>query len=104
MSDGDARRAEIERLLRGGLATEVEPRADNSERVIEIVGRLRTEAMGDLTRKLVVAGVEPRPYAAGDLAQECGTCMYFQIHHRHCELPELDLPMEPTWSCRLWRI
>ena len=100
----DRQRAEVERLLSGGLATEVEPRADGSERVREIVTRLRTEAGADLARKLVVAGFALHPYAEGEVAQECGTCMYFQTHRRHCELPELELAVEPTWSCRLWRI
>jgi hypothetical protein len=26
------------------------------------------------------------------------------VHRRFCELPELMLPVEPQWSCRLWRI
>jgi hypothetical protein len=30
--------------------------------------------------------------------------MYYLIRRRHCALPELDLPVEPDWSCRLWRI
>jgi hypothetical protein len=30
--------------------------------------------------------------------------MYYKVHRRYCELPELDFPVEPEWSCRLWRI
>jgi hypothetical protein len=30
--------------------------------------------------------------------------MYYQVHRRFCELPELMVPVEPGWSCRLWRL
>jgi hypothetical protein len=30
--------------------------------------------------------------------------MYYLLHRKFCELPELALPVEPTWSCKLWRI
>jgi hypothetical protein len=36
--------------------------------------------------------------------QSCETCIYFQVHRRYCDLPEIDLPVEAHWSCRLWRI
>ena len=39
-----------------------------------------------------------------DIEQACETCMYYKVHRRYCELPELELPVEPEWSCRLWRI
>jgi hypothetical protein len=30
-------------------------------------------------------------------------CMYFVVHRKWCELPELAWPVEPEWWCRLWR-
>ena len=39
-----------------------------------------------------------------DIEQPCDTCMYYLVHRKFCELPELMLPVEPEWSCRLWRI
>ncbi|SMF30726.1 hypothetical protein SAMN06265365_13734 [Tistlia consotensis] len=103
--EGDERlRAEIAAKLKGGLETEAWPRAGSSEMVNEIVGRLRSEAQDDLVAKLVVAGVTDHPIEADDLDQPCETCMYYLVHRRFCELPELMIPVEPTWSCRLWRI
>jgi hypothetical protein len=100
----EALRAEIETYLASGLQTESRTRADTSESVIQIVTRLRTEAGDDMRRKLVVGGFTNHPVQAGGMLQACKSCMYFQTHRQHCELPELDLPVKPHWSCRLWRI
>ena len=98
-----ARREEVRKLLLGGLATEVEPRADTHEEVLEIVARLRA-AGDDLKARLSIAGFTLEPIEHGGIEQPCETCMYYVVHRRYCELPELNLPVEPQWSCRLWRI
>ncbi len=103
MSDDGQQREEIRSLLAGGLQTEVSPRADTPEQRESIVHRLRTQA-GDLKAKLVIAGFGLKPIEHGGFVQHCETCMYFRIHGKHCELPELEVPVEPEWSCRLWRI
>lgn len=103
MSDNAQQREEIRSLLVGGLRTEEYPRADTPEEREAIIHRLRTEAVG-LKSKLVIAGFSLAPIEHGDFTQHCETCMYFQSHRKHCELPELDLPVDPEWSCRLWRI
>jgi len=90
-------------LLRGGLETEVWPRAETSDDVNTIVQRLQTEGI-DLENKLVVAGFTNHVITADDIEQPCETCMYYLVNRRFCELPELMLPVEPDWSCRLWRI
>ena len=99
----DAKREEVRGLLAGGLETEVHPRADTHEEVTQIVARLRA-AGADLKAKLVIAGFTLEPIEHGGLEQPCETCMYYVVHRRFCELPELNLPVEPQWSCRLWRI
>ncbi|MCC7253158.1 hypothetical protein [Hyphomicrobium sp.] len=96
-------RQEIAALLASGLETEVFPRADTHEGVQEIIARLR-RADGDLKSKLVIAGFTDYPVEHGGIEQPCETCMYYLVHRRYCELPELDCPVEPQWSCRLWRI
>lgn len=100
----DAEREEIAALLADGLETEVWPRAETSEMVNEIVGRLRNEAGEDTQAKLKIAGFTDHVIEADEIEQPCETCMYFLQHRRFCELPELMLPVEPNWSCRLWRI
>ncbi len=100
----DTERQEIAALLADGLETEVWPRAETSEMVNEIVGRLRNEAGEDTRVKLKIAGFTDHVIEADEIEQPCETCMYYLQHRRFCELPELMLPVEPSWSCRLWRI
>jgi len=103
--DSDSKlRGEVGALLGSGLETEVEPRAYTSELVNEIVARLQRVAAGDLEAKLRVAGFTLHPYVSDEVDQACETCMYYLLHRKFCELPELALPVEPTWSCKLWRI
>lgn len=94
---------EIRVLLVGGLKTKVLPRADSHEEVQSIVSRLKV-AGNELKTKLVLAGFTLEPVEHERLEQLCETCMYYKVHRRYCELPELDVPVEPQWSCRLWRI
>jgi hypothetical protein len=103
MSNLAQQRDEIRSRLAGGLRTEAFPRADTPEERESIILRLRTGA-GDLEAKLVIAGFGLRPVEHGGFTQHCESCMYFRIHQKHCELPELDVPVESEWSCRLWRI
>lgn len=103
-AEDDALRARIAAMLAAGLKTEVFPRAETSEMVNEIIRRLREEAGDDLEKKLVIAGFTDHPVEVDGIEQPCETCMYYLVHRRFCELPELMLPVEPHWSCRLWRI
>lgn len=100
----DKVREKIARLLNGGLKTEVFPRAETSEMVEQIVKRLQAEAGDDLERKLIIGGFTDHTIVAEGLEQPCETCMYYLVHRKFCNLPELMLPVEAKWSCRLWRI
>lgn len=99
----DQQRDEIRSILAEGQETEVRPRADTPEQRESVLHRLQTEA-SDLRSKLVIAGFTLQAVKEGEFTQHCETCMYFKRHDNHCELPELDLPVEQEWSCRLWRI
>ncbi|HXU31614.1 MAG TPA: hypothetical protein VN851_13655 [Thermoanaerobaculia bacterium] len=99
----EATRDNIARILSGGLETEWQTRADDSERFQAIVKAIRASD-GELTTKLRLAGFTDHPITHFDLEQSCETCMYFQLHHGWCVLPELDLPVRPEWSCNVWRI
>ncbi|MBY0362104.1 MAG: hypothetical protein K2X45_09375 [Phreatobacter sp.] len=103
MADETLRETIAERLALG-LKTEVWPRAETSADVNAIVRRLQVEAKDDLDKKLIIAGFTDHVIVAEGLEQPCETCMYYQVHARFCDLPELMLPVEPNWSCRLWRI
>ena len=102
--DNDALRRKIADKLKSGLNTEVYPRAGNSEMVNEFITRLQTEAGKDLDKKLIISGFTDHTIEVDEIEQPCETCMYYQVHHKFCELPELMLPVQPEWSCRLWRI
>ena len=102
--DDDETRATIAEMLASGLETEVWPRAGTSEEVNEIVARLQVEAGQDLEKKLVIAGFTDHTIEADEIEQPCETCMYYKVHAKFCELPELMVPVEPEGSCRLWRI
>ena len=99
-----ALRSVIAGKLKAGLKTEVFPRAETSEMVNEFITRLQNEAGDDLDKKLIISGFTDYTIEAHDIEQPCETCMYYQTHNKFCDLPELMLPVEPEWSCRLWRI
>lgn len=104
----DLLRKNLKSLLEQGLPTEVEPRAYTSEKINSIVHRLQSLASDKYREKLQIAGFTVKPYQLRDgdeeIVQSCETCMYYVTHRRFCELPELELPVEKEWSCRLWRI
>ncbi|MEQ9588006.1 MAG: hypothetical protein RJS97_08630 [Parvibaculaceae bacterium] len=101
----DRERVLIQQLLEGGLETRVEPRAYESEVIQRVCDELRVaETVGS---KLEIAGFTLDPYDSGDEdfgEQACETCMYYEVHRKFCNLPELMLPVEAEWSCILWRI
>lgn len=100
----DKLRDEIGKILSDGIDAEVWPRAETSAMVDETVQRLRTEAGDDLIKKLVIGGFTDYTVEADEIEQPCETCMYYLVHRKFCDLPELMLPVEAEWSCKLWRI
>lgn len=99
----DTIRDAIRSLLAGGLATEWQSRADDSEQFEAIRARLRASD-GSLASKLRIAGFTSYPVEHHGVPQACEACMYFLVNARWCDLPELRLPVEPEWSCNVWRI
>jgi len=97
-------RVHLRKMLEDGLETEVEPRAYSHEEILTLVTRLQQVNLQNNEDKLKIAGFTVIPYGEEDDEQACETCMYYQVHRKFCELPELMLPVEAEWSCRLWRI
>jgi len=95
-------RSSIEQMLGDGLKTQVDPFPQDDREFAQILGELRTLEPGDVKGKLMLAGFMDKPYGPDNM--RCQECMYFLIHRRWCDLPELALPVEPNWWCRLWRI
>ncbi len=92
----------IEDLLAEGLATRVEPFPETEQEFAAILDDLRALDPDQLREKLVISGWLLKPH--GEDQMRCQECMYFLVHRRWCDLPELNLPAEPEWWCRLWRI
>jgi hypothetical protein len=98
----DALRVRIRTMLAEGLETETEPFPESDRQFGELLARLRDLDQADLKAKLVVSGFTDAPY--GEDKMRCQECMYYLVHRKWCDLPELALPVEPDWWCRLWRI
>lgn len=92
----------IAAILASGLKTQVEPFPETEKEFGKILSELRQLDTDDLETKLVIGGFVDHPY--GPDQQRCMECMYYQVHRRWCDLPELAVPVEPEWWCRLWRI
>jgi hypothetical protein len=104
----DALRARIETLLSGALNVPWTRRALTQARIDGAIRELQELPRNELVGKLVIGGFTLSPYLPPDdvdgIEHSCATCMYYERHRRFCNLPELMLPVEPQWSCILWRI
>lgn len=92
----------IEDYLKEGLKTKVDPFPETDREFSAILDELRECDPDDLRAKLVISGWLLRPHGTDEM--RCQECMYYLVHRRWCDLPELSLPAEPDWWCRLWRI
>ncbi|MFM9860684.1 hypothetical protein RUR49_19690 [Pseudoxanthobacter sp. M-2] len=102
VEDHDQVLARIAELLASGLETMTEPFPETEKEFSQILRELRELPAGDLEQKLVIGGFVDHPY--GEEEQRCLECMYYLVHRKWCDLPELAVPVEPHWWCRLWRI
>lgn len=102
ITDRDRKISDIENLLATGMETITDPFPKTHAEFAEILKELRELEPTDLRSKLVVAGFLDRPY--GRALMRCRECTYYLIHKKWCDLPEVSLPVEPDWWCRLWRI
>ena len=98
----DALREEIDRMMANGLETQVEPFPEDNFQFESILKELRELGPDDLEQKLIISGFVNHPY--GEDEQRCLECMYYLVHRKWCDLPELAVPVDPEWWCRLWRI
>jgi hypothetical protein len=92
----------IEDMFGDGLVTEVEPFPETDKEFSKLLDILRPLDANALREKLVISGWLLQPY--GDEQMRCQECMYYLVHKRWCDLPELNLPAKADWWCRLWRI
>jgi hypothetical protein len=98
----DALRAKVSTILAAGLETKVEPFPETDRDFTGILGEIRKLGPDKLVEKLVLAGFLDHPF--GRDMMRCRECNYYLIRGKWCDLPEISLPVEPDWWCRLWRI
>jgi hypothetical protein len=92
----------IQDMFADGLVTQVEPFPETDREFSRLLDVLRPLDADALREKLVVSGWLLEPYGPDQM--RCQECMYFLVHKRWCDLPELNLPAKADWWCRLWRI
>jgi hypothetical protein len=95
-------RDHIGKILADGLVTQTEPFPETNIEFGELLYELRDLPPDDLEGKLALSGFTDKPYGPDQM--RCLECMYYLVHRKWCDLPELAVPVEPDWWCRLWRI
>ena len=104
MSQGDSPeiRQMITEMLESDLETQVDPFPPTEKEFAQILTELRALAPTDLRGRLVIGGFKDHPHGPDNW--RCADCIYYLAHRRWCDLPELAVPVEPDWYCRLWRM
>ena len=97
-----ALRDRIGQMMAAGLITQTEPFPETDREFGKLLAEVRELPPDDLKAKLVITGFVDKPY--GPDRMRCQECMYYLVHRKWCDLPELAVPVEPEWWCRLWRI
>ena len=100
--DDDLLRERIGAILAGGLKTQTEPFPETGREFALLLDELAALPKDDLEAKLVVSGFTDKPYGPDQM--RCQECMYYLVHRKWCDLPELAVPVAADWWCRLWRI
>lgn len=102
MSEEDKLRDEIGAMMADGLETITEPFPKNHFLFDAIVNQVAEVPKENVKRKLILSGFIDHPY--GEDQDRCKECIYYLSNRKWCDLPALDLPVEPEWWCRLWKI
>jgi hypothetical protein len=95
-------RETIGEALANGLETQVEPFPTTEKEFAEIATELRALPRDAIEAKLIIGGFKDHPH--GPDSWRCADCVYYLANRKWCDLPELALPVEPDWYCRLWRM
>ncbi len=102
-------RTVIEDILAAGIVTDTTLVADtaSAERIVEQLAKLDYD---DLYGLLEVGGFanhslgEQGEMEDGRMIYRCAECIYYHPNRKWCDLPELPVPVEAHWYCKLWRL
>ena len=64
----------------------------------------RIRATADLKARCEIAGLARAPIEEDGITKACDNCIYFLARRGWCDIPELNIPVDPDWYCLLWRV
>lgn len=91
-------------LLRFGIDPIIEPFPKTQHEFLAIVEELRGLHENDLIGRLRVGGFTNYSMGEGEDIQRCRECIYYHPNRKWCDLPELPIPVDAHWWCRLWKL
>lgn len=105
----DILRDVIGQFLQKGIQTDTSL-PDSDREWQQIVDALKSVPENDLLPLLELGGFADRSLGEsgemedGRVVLRCQECIYYLPRRKWCDLPELPLPVEPHWYCRLWKL
>jgi hypothetical protein len=103
-SETETVRVWVDGLLSYGIKSTMSPFPETQAEFLDIVRQLRQLDENDLLGRLDLGGFANYTVGAGDDMQRCQECIYYLPNGKWCDLPELPVPVEPHWWCRLWKM
>jgi hypothetical protein len=91
-------------LLAFGIEPILEPFPKTQHEFLAIVEELRGLHEHDLIGRLRIGGFTNYSMGEGEDIQRCQECIYYHPNRKWCDLPELPIPVEAHWWCRLWKL
>jgi hypothetical protein len=103
-SETEIVRVWVDGLLSYGIKSTMSPFPETQTEFLDIVRQLRQLDENDLLGRLDIGGFANYSIGEGDDMQRCQECIYYLPNGKWCDLPELPVPVEPHWWCRLWKM
>jgi hypothetical protein len=91
-------------LLAFGIDPIIEPFPKTQHEFLAIVEELRALHENDLIERLRIGGFTNYSMGEGEDIQRCKECIYYHPNRKWCDLPELPIPVDAHWWCRLWKL
>jgi hypothetical protein len=91
-------------LLEFGIDPVTEPLPRTQDEFLAIVDELRGLHENDLIGRLRIAGLTNHGMGEGEDIQRCSECSHYHHNRKWCDLPELPIPVDAHWWCRLWTL
>jgi hypothetical protein len=91
-------------LLAFGIDAIIEPFPKTQQEFLAIVEDLRALHENDLIARLRIGGFTNYSMGDGEDIQRCKECIYYHPNRKWCDLPELPIPVDAHWWCRLWKL